>query len=121
MTDEALKITIAGVDYPVKPLVGRQLRFVMPALMRWRKVAMDISAMQPENYDDLYAIIYYGAIQAVDVKLTPTKLLDVPGIGFTDLTTAVGIITQATGLFRKAEEGDTTKGEEKTENPTGNP
>jgi len=108
---EEKKIVIAGVTYPVKPLVGRQLRFVMPALMRWRKVTGDISQMTPESYDDLYAIVYHGAIVMTDKTMTPTKMLDVPGINFQDLIAAVGTITEASGLFTKAKEGDTPMGE----------
>jgi len=109
MTDS--KITIAGVEYPVKPLVGRQLRFVMPALMRWHKAASDFTKMQPENYDDLYTIIYYGAIQPVNKDLTPGKLLDSEDITFGDLMHAVSVITKESGLFRNAKEGDISLGE----------
>lgn len=114
-------ITIAGIDYPVKPFVGRQLRFIIPALMRFNRVARDIANMTPENYDDLYAIIYYGAIMAVDKTLTPTKLLDTPGIDFNDLMKALEVIKEVTGLFKAAPatpEGDSAAGEQQAD---GNP
>lgn len=94
-------VTLAGVEYFVPPLAFRQLRKVVPALMKLRPVLDnfhgDFSLLDEQVFDDLFALVVatlsraYPEVQAqdlIDLLITPAELL-----------AAVAVIAPQTGLF----------------------
>jgi hypothetical protein len=96
------KIKLGGQDYPVKPLVVRQLRVVIPALMRLRAARLD--AITQEQFDDLAEIVFQ-AVSTGTPGLTREAYLELP-IRAIDLMNAVPVIGSQAGMTEEAEPGE---------------
>ena len=51
-------VTLAGVSYLVAPLTVKQLRHVVPAMMRMAPLIKDPSKFTTAIYDDMLQILY---------------------------------------------------------------
>ena len=96
-------VTIAGKSYPVPPLVARQLRIVIPAIMRLGILVGDSTKLSTALYDDMLTIIAWGALWPNgDKKGTAdghmATLLD-SAISFAEMQAAMKVIRDQTGLF----------------------
>jgi hypothetical protein len=102
---ETPTVTLAGRSYDVPPLVPRQLRVVVPALMRLAPIAADPSKLTTALYDDMMLILHWGAIWPNDKKIEQgagvAQLMDSP-ISFSEMTKAMKVIRDQTGLFADA-------------------
>jgi hypothetical protein len=102
---ESKTVTLDEKEYQVPPLVPRQLRVVVPALMRLAPLAGDSSKLTTQLYDDMLLILYWGAVWPSDKKTDQgsgiQKLLDLP-ISFSEMTAAMKVIRDQTGLFQDA-------------------
>ena len=108
-------VTLAGKQYPVPPLVPRQLRVVLPALLRalpkmmaWSQSATEGKVFDlpfpTDAYDDILVIAYQGAIWPNDKKADPGCLFD-QVVTFNELAAAIVVIQSQTGMFGRASGG----------------
>lgn len=102
-------ITLAGRDYPVRPLVVRQLRVVVPAMIRLRHARMD--AITQEQFDDL-AEIAFQAVSAAAPGLTREAFAELP-VRALELMAAVPVVAAQAGM--------TSEGPAPGEAPAGRP
>ena len=98
-------ITLAGKQYSVPPLVPRQLRIILPAMMRVGKSG-SLKDITEENLSDIYAIVFWGAVWPNDKKATLEGFLDSPA-SMSEINAALPVIRQQTGMFTTAPEGAT--------------
>jgi hypothetical protein len=103
-------VTIAGKEYAVPPLVTKQLRIVIPAIMRLGPLASDASKLTTLLYDDMIQILFWGAIWPNDKKATTDVLLDAH-IPFLEMQKAMKVIRDQTGLFMDAPKEGAPSGE----------
>ena len=92
-------IRLGGTDYPVKPLVIRQMRVVIPAMMRLK--ALRFEAITEEQIADLVEISYQ-AVQPGQDKLTREAFNNLP-ISPLDLMAAMPVIAAQSGMAPKKE------------------
>lgn len=97
MTDHP-SITLAGKHYPVKPLVIRQLRVVVPALMRLK--TMNLSAVTQDHMDDLIEITYQAVCPGHEPPLTRDAFMSMP-IAMPELLAALPVIAEQSGMLKK--------------------
>jgi len=100
------QVTLAGVNYDVKPLVWKQLRTVIPAFGRLR--ALSRTGMTAEAMDDL-ALVVFTAVAPVSPGLTYDAFTDLP-ISQNEMLTALPVIATQSGM--KAAEDGGAAGEE---------
>jgi hypothetical protein len=91
-------VTLAGKQYPVPILVARQLRIVVPAIMRLGVLAKDPTKLTTAHYDDMISILFWGAIWPNDRKANESFLMDLP-LSFQEMQDALTVIRGQTGLF----------------------
>src|SRR4051812_1376490 len=96
-------IRLAGKDYPVKPLVVKQLRIVVPAMMRLRGARLD--TITEAQFDDLVEIAF-TAVCPCQPGLTRDAFTDLP-IKAVELMKAIGVIAEQSGMV----EGENPTGE----------
>jgi hypothetical protein len=98
---------LAGKEYPVPPLVPRQLREVVPAIMKSAMALGDIRNATPEAFQKLLEVIYWGIIWINDpnrnnpstsIKFT---ILDEMPIGMPEIMEAVRLVQKQTGLYSR--------------------
>lgn len=106
---------LAGKEYEVPTLVPRQLRHVLPALLRavpsmarFAEAAKEKKifdqAFPVDAYDDMLTVIYWGVIWPNDKTAAIDTVDDIP-LSFSELTNAALAVQFQTGLFNKASEG----------------
>ena len=109
------KVTLGGTQFEVPPLVPRQQRHVIPALLRavpamvaWQaevKAGKIFEAEYPlAAYDDMLTVAYWGAVWPSNKSSDRDIILDMQ-ISHAELTTACLAVQMQTGLFAKAEPG----------------
>jgi hypothetical protein len=87
-------IRLAGQDYPVKPLVVKQLRVVLPALMRLRSARLD--SITQEQFDDLVEIAFQ-AVSSSQPQLTRDAFTDLP-VRAMELMAAIPVVATQSGM-----------------------
>ena len=90
-------IRLAGEDYPVKPLVVKQLRVVVPALMRLRGARL--VSITEEQFDDLVEIAYQ-AVCGCKPGLTRDAFTDLP-VKAIELMEAITVIAIQSGMVEE--------------------
>lgn len=107
-------VTIEGKEYPVPPLVARQLRVVVPAIMRLGALIGDPSKLTTALYDDMLTILAWGALwpndKKTDIGAHLAALMDSP-LSFTEMQSALKVIRDQTGLFADAPKEGAQPGE----------
>jgi len=96
-------IRLGGKDYPVKPLVVKQLRIVVPALMRLRGATL--ARITEAQFDDLVEVVYL-AICTSTPGLTRDAFTDFT-VSAIELIQTVPVIAAQAGMT----EGEATPGE----------
>lgn len=104
-------IRLAGQDYPVKPLVVKQLRVVVPALMRLRLARLD--SITQEQFDDLVEIAFQ-AVSSSQPTLTRDAFTDLP-IRAMELMNAIPVVAKQSGMVGE----ESPPGEAAAGSPTG--
>src|SRR4051812_30324875 len=94
-------VTLAGKEWPVKPLVILQLRVVVPAVMRIK--TMVPSSITEEQYSDLIEIVYQAIAPGQSPPLKKEDFLTLP-ISLREMMEALDVIMPQAGLV-KAEGG----------------
>ena len=102
-------VTLAGKVYPVPQLVTKQLRIVIPAIMRLSKMVQGAEITTP-LYDDMIQILFWGAIWPNNRQATADVLFDTH-IPFSEMNAAMKVIRNQTGLFTDAPAEGATPGE----------
>jgi hypothetical protein len=106
-------IRLAGKDYPVKPLVVKQLRVVVPAMMRLRGARLE--TITQEQFDDLVEMAYM-AVCPCQTGLTRDEFTDLP-IKAIELMEAIPVIAAQSGMLKeKSEPGEAQAGTRQTGN-----
>ena len=102
MTDfsEYPTITLAGQAYPVKPLVVKQLRIVVPAMLRLRNAQFD--SITEGQFDDLVEVAYQ-AVCPCQQSLTRDAFTNLP-IKTMELMGCIPFIAQQAGMMAKESE-----------------
>jgi hypothetical protein len=90
-------VSLAGKDYPVKPLAIRQMRVVIPAMVRLR--GLRIETITEAQIDDLAEIVWQAVRTAPDSP-TREEFNDLP-IPPLDLMKALPVIAAQTGMAPK--------------------
>ncbi len=103
-------VTLGGKEYQVPLLVTKQLRIVVPAIMRLGPLAGDPTKLTTPLYDDMIQILFWGAVWPNDHKSTQDVLFNVH-IPFIEIQKAMKVIRDQTGLFTDAPKGDAPPGE----------
>ncbi len=93
------KITLGSKDYPVKPLNVRQMRVVIPAMVRLKGV--HLGTITEQQIDDLVEIVYQAVYPCQD-KLTRDDLMNM-SISPLELIKAIPVIALQTGMAPKKE------------------
>ena len=117
MTDfsEYPTVTLAGTHYPVKPLVVKQMRVVVPAMMRLQ--SLKLSTITEDQITDLVEICYQAVCPCQD-KLTRDDFTNLP-ITPWELLDALPIIASQTGMLKKdAAPGEAPAGNQSTGTPS---
>ena len=101
-------IRLAGQDYPIRPLAIRQMRVVIPAMVRLK--GLRIEAITEAQIGDLVSIVYQAVYPAQD-KLTREDFSGLP-ISPLELMQSLPVIAQQTGMAPKkdAEPGEAQAG-----------
>lgn len=68
-------IRLGGKDYPVKPLVLRQLKVIDPA---WARLRKDPQMSTPEAWDDAIEIVYQAIAPGCEPPMARAAFLDLP-------------------------------------------
>lgn len=92
-------ISLGGKDYPVPPLAIRQMRLVIPAMVRLKGLRID--TITEEQIGDLIEIVYQAVYPAQD-KLTRDDFNNLP-VSPLDLMKAMPVIATQTGMAPKKE------------------
>lgn len=103
-------VTLGGKEYSVPLLVTKQLRIVVPAIMRLGPLAGDPTKLTTLLYDDMIQILFWGAIWPNDHKATMDVLTDTH-IPFIEIQKAMKVIRDQTGLFVDAPQAGAPSGE----------
>ncbi len=90
-------IKLAGKDYPVKPLVVKQLRVVVPAMMRLRGAR--IESITEAQFDDLVEIAFLSVCPC-QAGLTRDAFTDLP-VKAIELMEAISVIAEQSGMVTK--------------------
>jgi hypothetical protein len=93
-------VTFSGMIYPVPRLVPRQLRQVIPAVMRLAPLAGDPTKITTALYDDILNVLFWGAIWPNNKDANPSCLMDTV-IAFDEMMSALKVIRNQTGMFRE--------------------
>ena len=96
-------IRLGGKDYPVKPLVLRQLKIVDPAWARMRK---DPQITMPETWDDIIEIVYQSIAPSCEPPMTRAAFLDLPITKLELYASLKTIATQAGMIMKEPEPGE---------------
>jgi hypothetical protein len=101
-------VSLGGKDYTVKPLAIRQMRVVIPAMVRLK--GLRIETITEAQIDDLTEIVWQAVRPGQD-KLTREEFIDLP-ISPLDLMKALPVIAKQTGMAAKkdAEPGEEPAG-----------
>ena len=101
-------VSLGGKDYPVKPLAIKQMRVVIPAMIRLK--GMRIETITEEQIDALVEIVYQ-AVYPEQEKLTRDDFANLP-ITPLELMKSLVVISQQTGMAPKkdAEPGEAQAG-----------
>lgn len=101
-------VSLGGTDYPVKPLAIKQMRVVIPAMVRLK--GLRIETITEAQIDDLVEIVWQ-AVRTGQEQLTRDAFGDMP-ISPLDLMKALPVVAAQTGMAAKkdAEPGETPAG-----------
>lgn len=91
-------VILGGQQYPVKPLVLKQLRIVEPA---WARLRHNNGITTEQQMDDLIEIVYQAVAPAQTPPLTRDAFTSLP-ISTSDLVAALPVIAQQAGMTGKA-------------------
>ena len=92
-------VTLAGQEWPVKPLVIMQLRSVVPAIMRLKD--MTPTTITEDQYNDLIDIVYQSIASSQTPPLKKEDFMALP-VTLLEMITSLDVITTQAGLTRKA-------------------
>ena len=90
-------IRLGGKDYPVKPLVLRQLKVIDPA---WARLRKDPQMTTPESWDDAIEIVYQAIAPGCEPPMARAAFLDLP-ISKLEIYESLVIIAQQAGMVTK--------------------
>lgn len=94
-------VSLGGKDYPVRPLAIRQMRVVIPAMVRLK--GLRIEAITEAQIDDLASIAYHAVYPAQE-KLTREDFDGLP-VSPLELMQALPVIARQTGMAPKEDAG----------------
>jgi hypothetical protein len=103
-------VTLAGRQWPVKPLVLKQLRIVEPA---WARIKTAKGAVTETLMDDLIEISYQAIAPGADPKITRSEFTDLP-VSLPEMIAALQTIAAQAGMIVK----DAPAGEVDAGNPS---
>ena len=116
-------VTLADKSYSVPPLVPRQLRVVMPAIVRIDSILPksrggEGAPLTTAIYDDMISVIFWGAVwpndKKADAGTTISVLMD-SAISVEQMYHAMSVIRTQTGLFKAAPKEGAPPGEAQTQ------
>lgn len=96
-------VTLAGKQYPVKPLVLRQLRIVVPAVMRLKSI--NLAEITEQQIDDLAEIAYQAVAPSQQPPLSRDAFL---GMAVTpmELIESLPVVARQSGMMKDASPGE---------------
>lgn len=104
-------ISLAGKDWPVKPLVILQLRIVVPAVMRIK--GMSPTSITEEQYNDLIEIVYQAVAPGQEPPLKKDEFMAMP-VTLKQMMEALDVILLQAGLVQNASPGEAAAGSPST-------
>lgn len=113
-------IVLAGRSYPIPPLAIKQLRHVVPAVLKvipsfvgltalqagadWRQYAAALAQVDNQTIEALTEMVFWSLTRA-HPKLTRAEFDDME-VGLRELIDAIPVIVDATGLVKQEKGGE---------------
>jgi hypothetical protein len=104
---DAPTIRLAGKDWPIPELAIRQIRIIVPAMVKLR--VLDIATISTEQMDSLFEVVL-AAIRRAHPEIEREAFFDWP-ISLSELLAALPVIVTQAGIGLAAGAGDTSAGE----------